>query len=93
MFAELIQRRRLEILDYRLVCLGVQSWPDRRETRANSEIVGFIGRVALGGVLVVCWFWGWTRQGQVLNKSDQTAPPGMSVPGIGRWLDIFETTA
>jgi len=34
-----------------------------------------------------------TRHGQVLNKSDLAAPLGMSVPGIGRWLDILETTA
>lgn len=34
-----------------------------------------------------------SRHGQVLNKSDLAAPLGMSVPGIGRWLDILETTA
>jgi predicted AAA+ superfamily ATPase len=34
-----------------------------------------------------------TRHGQVLNKSDLAAPLGMSVPGIGRWLDILEVTA
>lgn len=33
-----------------------------------------------------------TRHGQVLNKSDIAAPLGMSVPGIGRWLDIMEAT-
>ncbi|MBI4290428.1 MAG: ATP-binding protein [Betaproteobacteria bacterium] len=33
-----------------------------------------------------------TRHGQVLNKSDLAAPLGMSVPGIGRWLDILEVT-
>jgi uncharacterized protein len=33
-----------------------------------------------------------TRHGQVLNKSDLAAPLGMSVPGIGRWLDILEAT-
>ncbi|MBI4950525.1 MAG: ATP-binding protein [Myxococcales bacterium] len=32
------------------------------------------------------------RHGQVLNKSDLAAPLGMSVPGIGRWLDILEAT-
>jgi len=31
--------------------------------------------------------------GQVLNKSDLAAPLGMSVPGVGRWLDILEMTA
>jgi len=34
-----------------------------------------------------------SRHGQVLNKSDLAAPLGMSVPGIGKWLDILETTA
>jgi predicted AAA+ superfamily ATPase len=34
-----------------------------------------------------------TRHGQVLNKSDLAAPLGMSVPGIGRWIDILEATA
>ena len=33
-----------------------------------------------------------SRHGQVLNKSDLAAPLGMSVPGIGRWLDILEAT-
>lgn len=34
-----------------------------------------------------------SRHGQVLNKSDLAAPLGMSVPGIGRWLDILEMTS
>jgi predicted AAA+ superfamily ATPase len=34
-----------------------------------------------------------TRHGQVLNKSDLAAPLGLSVPSIGRWLDILEATA
>lgn len=34
-----------------------------------------------------------TRHGQILNKTDLAAPLGMSVPGIGKWLDILETTA
>ena len=34
-----------------------------------------------------------SRHGQVLNKSDLAAPLGMSVPGIGRWLDILEAAA
>ena len=33
-----------------------------------------------------------SRHGQVMNKSDLAAPLGMSVPGIGRWLDILEAT-
>ncbi len=33
------------------------------------------------------------RHGQVLNKTDLAAPLGMSVPGVGRWLDILESTA
>ncbi len=32
------------------------------------------------------------RHGQILNKTDLAAPLGMSVPGIGKWLDILETT-
>jgi predicted AAA+ superfamily ATPase len=34
-----------------------------------------------------------SRHGQVLNKTDLAAPLGMSVPAVGRWLDILETTA
>ena len=34
-----------------------------------------------------------SRHGQILNKSDLAAPLGMSVPGVGRWLDILEATA
>ena len=34
-----------------------------------------------------------SRHGQVLNKSDLAAPLGLSVPGVGRWLDILEATA
>jgi len=34
-----------------------------------------------------------SRHGQVLNKSDLAAPLGMSVPSVGRWLDILEATA
>ena len=33
-----------------------------------------------------------SRHGQILNKTDLAAPLGMSVPGIGRWLDILELT-
>lgn len=33
-----------------------------------------------------------TRHGQILNKSDLAAPLGLSVPSIGRWLDILEAT-
>jgi len=33
-----------------------------------------------------------SRHGQILNKSDLAAPLGMSVPGVGRWLDILEVT-
>jgi len=32
------------------------------------------------------------RHGQILNKSDLAAPLGMSVPSVGRWLDILEAT-
>ena len=34
-----------------------------------------------------------SRHGGILNKSDIAAPLGMSVPGVGRWLDILEATA
>lgn len=34
-----------------------------------------------------------SRHGQVLNKSDLAAPLGVSVPTLGRWLAILETTA
>ena len=33
-----------------------------------------------------------SRHGQVLNKTDLSAPLGMSVPGITRWLDILVAT-
>lgn len=33
-----------------------------------------------------------SRSGQILNKTDLAAPLGMSVPGIGEWLGILETT-
>jgi hypothetical protein len=33
-----------------------------------------------------------SRHAQVLNKSDLAAPLGVSVPTIGRWLDILEAT-
>jgi predicted AAA+ superfamily ATPase len=34
-----------------------------------------------------------SRHGRILNKSDLAAPLGMSVPSVGRWLDILEATA
>jgi hypothetical protein len=33
-----------------------------------------------------------SRHGQILNKTDLAAPLGISVPTIGRWLDILEAT-
>jgi len=33
-----------------------------------------------------------TRHGQVLNKSELAAPLGVSVPTLGQWLGILETT-
>src|SRR5258708_233712 len=33
-----------------------------------------------------------SRHGQVLNKTDLAAPPGVSVPTIGEWLHILELT-
>jgi uncharacterized protein len=34
-----------------------------------------------------------SRHGQVLNRADIAAPLGLSIPSIGRWLDILEATA
>jgi uncharacterized protein len=34
-----------------------------------------------------------SRHGQVLNKTDLAAPLGVSVPTIGHWLGVLETTA
>lgn len=33
-----------------------------------------------------------SRHGQVLNKSDLAAPLGVSVPTVGQWLGVLETT-
>lgn len=33
-----------------------------------------------------------SRHGQVVNKTELAAPLGMSVPGIGKWLDVLHTT-
>jgi len=33
------------------------------------------------------------RHGQMLNRTDLAAPLGVSVPTIGHWLDVLETTA
>jgi predicted AAA+ superfamily ATPase len=33
-----------------------------------------------------------TRHGQILNKTDLAAPLGVSVPTIGQWLAVLETT-
>jgi predicted AAA+ superfamily ATPase len=33
-----------------------------------------------------------SRTGQLLNKTDLAAPLGMSIPGLGEWLNILETT-
>ena len=34
-----------------------------------------------------------SRHGQILNKTDLAAPLGVSVPTIGQWLSVLETTA
>jgi predicted AAA+ superfamily ATPase len=34
-----------------------------------------------------------SRHGQVLNRTDLAAPLGVSVPTIGQWLGVLETTA
>ena len=56
---------------------------DVRSISAVQDLVSF--RQFLGIVA--------SRHGQVLNKSDLAAPLGMSVPSVGRWLDILEATA
>lgn len=33
------------------------------------------------------------RHGRVMNKTDLAGPLGLSIPTVGRWLDILETTA
>jgi predicted AAA+ superfamily ATPase len=33
-----------------------------------------------------------SRHGQILNKTDLAAPLGMSVPSVGKWLGVLETT-
>ncbi len=33
-----------------------------------------------------------SRHGQVINKSDLAAPLGITVPSVGRWLDILQAT-
>lgn len=55
---------------------------DVRAVTAVQDLVAFRRFLALVA----------SRHGQVLNKSDLAAPLGMSVPGIGRWLDILEAT-
>ena len=34
-----------------------------------------------------------SRHGQLLNRSELAASLGMSVPGVGKWIDILEATA
>ena len=34
-----------------------------------------------------------SRHGQILNKTELAAPLGVSVPTIGQWLRVLETTA
>ena len=57
-----------------------------RDVRAISAIQDLVTFRRFLGIVA-------TRHGQVLNKSDLAAPLGMSVPSIGRWLDILEATA
>jgi predicted AAA+ superfamily ATPase len=57
-----------------------------RDVRAISAIQDLVTFQRFLGVVA-------TRHGQVLNKSDLAAPLGLSVPSIGRWLDILEATA
>lgn len=57
-----------------------------RDVRAISAIQDLVSFRRFLGIVA-------SRHGQVLNKSDLAAPLGMSVPSIGRWLDILEATA
>lgn len=63
----------------------VQTYLERdvRSVSAVQDLVAF--RRFLGLVAA--------RHGQVLNKSDLASPLGVSVPTVGRWLDILEATA
>jgi hypothetical protein len=57
-----------------------------RDVRAISAIHDLVAFRRFLGLVA-------SRHGQVLNKSDLAAPLGMSVPSVGRWLDILEATA
>jgi predicted AAA+ superfamily ATPase len=57
-----------------------------RDVRAISAIQDLVTFRRFLGIVA-------TRHGRVLNKSDLAAPLGLSVPSIGRWLDILEATA
>lgn len=63
----------------------VQTYLERdvRSVSAVQDLVAFRRFLALVAA----------RHGHVLNKSDLASPLGVSVPTIGRWLDILETTA
>jgi hypothetical protein len=57
-----------------------------RDVRAISAVQDLVAFRRFLGIVA-------SRHGQVLNKSDLAAPLGMSVPSVGRWLDILEATA
>ena len=57
-----------------------------RDVRAISAIQDLVSFRRFLGIVA-------SRHGQVLNKSDLATPLGMSVPSVGRWLDILEATA
>jgi uncharacterized protein len=57
-----------------------------RDVRSISDVQDLISFRRFLGIVA-------SRHGQVLNKSDLAAPLAMSVPSVGRWLDILEATA
>ena len=57
-----------------------------RDVRAISAVQDLVAFRRFLGIVA-------SRHGQVVNKSDLAAPLGMSVPSVGRWLDILEATA
>jgi hypothetical protein len=57
-----------------------------RDVRSISAVQDLISFRRFLGIVA-------SRHGQVLNRSALATPLGMSVPSVGRWLDILEATA
>jgi uncharacterized protein len=56
-----------------------------RDVRAVTQVKDLMTFRRFMGVVA-------SRHGQVLNKTDIAAPLGVSVPTIGQWLSVLETT-